>query len=344
MASATNRTCVECGARLDAATPQCGLCGWPVGKNVDLSDVVDSASESSPRAQAASVFCNGCGWKNPPQSHFCSQCGSRLQVIEGVRRIPTTRLAALDSPVKKAQREVNRQISLIVGAGLVLVVALFLVTAVSRKVSGGDAVTTASSEAVDVPAEPISSDLASIVAALDSEIALLTGPDLVAKRQEKIAILYREGRIDLAAGEQRRVADVTQSTEDWKRAGDLYYDWMTGLEEQQLKIQAAVQAVECYEQVLAADPDNLDVRTDMATALLNTGNPMMGVSEVKRVLETDPNHLNANFNYGLMLTWINRHDQAIEQFERVMELTDESSDHYRRAGEAIAAIRAGGGS
>ena len=344
MASAANRTCVECGARLDAAAPQCGLCGWPVGEDVDLPRVVDHPSEPSSRPKVEPIFCNGCGWQNPPRSRFCSRCGSRVQVVEGVRSAPAKHREARSAPEKKAQRGVNRQVSLIVGAGLVLVVALFLVTTVSKMVSGGDAVTTPPPEAVDVPTAPVSSDLAAMMSVLDAEIALLEGPSLAAKRQEKIALLYREGRIDLAAAEQRKVADVTQSAEDWKRAGDLYYDWMTGLEEQQLKIQAAQMAVESYEQVLEADPDNLDVRTDMATAYLNTGNPMMGVSEVKRVLEVDPDHLNANFNYGLMLTWINRHDKAIEQFERVMALTDESSDYYGRAGEAIAAIRAGGGS
>ena len=78
----------------------------------------------------------------------------------------------------------------------------------------------------------------------------------------------------------------------------------------------------------------------MATAYLNTGNPMLGVTAIKRVLEAAPDHLNANFNYGLMLARINRTDQALEQLARVLELSpDTASTHNRRARALMASIR-----
>ena len=90
-----------------------------------------------------------------------------------------------------------------------------------------------------------------------------------------------------------------------------------------------------YEQVVALEPDNLGVRTDLATAYLNTGSPMKGVTEIKQVLEADSTHLDANFNYGLMLWRIGRNDQAATQFEKVMDLAGDPSEHYSRASEAL---------
>ena len=240
---------------------------------------------------------------------------------------------------------ISRQVGIIVGAGLLLVVALFLVTAVS-KTWQADAPAQPARQALPpaaVPDEaPLPAQLAEQVATLEADIAQLDGEARIAKQRDLLVLFVSAGRLDRAALEQQKIAEATGVIEDWKRTGDLFYDWMNTIQEQQRKAQVAAQAVAAYQSVLAQTPDNHDVRTDMATAYLNTGNPMQGVTEVKRVLEADPTHLNARFNYGLMLTWINRPEQAIEQFEQVKALVDETSDYYQRANEAIRAIRQGG--
>lgn len=243
-----------------------------------------------------------------------------------------------------SQEALKRQVGMIIAAGLILVVALFMITAVSKKVEERRPAVEEMTQGGSLPEEALPQDLAELVAALDAEIALLDGEERVAKQREKLFLFVREERMDLAAGEQQAIARAVGTAAEWKRAGDLYYDWMTDIPEPVRKAEVASQAVTAYEQALALDMDNLDVRTDMATAYLHTGNPMKGVSEIKRVLEVDPTHLNANFNYGLMLTMINRPDKAIEQFEMVMALSDTASAHYQRASSAIHTIRQGGGS
>ena len=79
----------------------------------------------------------------------------------------------------------------------------------------------------------------------------------------------------------------------------------------------------------------------MATAYLNTNNPMQGVQEVRRVLDTDSTHLHARFNYGIMLALIGRTEKAIEQFEFVKRQVDESSPYYQQAVNAIRSVQAG---
>jgi cytochrome c-type biogenesis protein CcmH/NrfG len=103
----------------------------------------------------------------------------------------------------------------------------------------------------------------------------------------------------------------------------------------------AQRAAENYERSLELDPDDLDVKTDLATAYLNDAtNPMLAVETVKAVLEEDPDHVRANFNYGLMLAQINRVDQARVQFEKVVGLTDPSDPVHVRAEQELARVRA----
>ena len=181
--------------------------------------------------------------------------------------------------------------------------------------------------------------LASEIAEMDDRIAQAEGAEKLLRQREKLLRLLEAERTDLAAIEQQRVAEDTGQVQDWKLAGDLYYEAMRLSEQDPARLQQmAGLAVSAYERTLELDPDNLDVRTDMATAYLNTGNPMKGVDAIKRVLELDPNHLNANLNYGLMLYHINRVDQAAEQLEKVLELAGEDSEHYRRASAVLADI------
>jgi len=98
-------------------------------------------------------------------------------------------------------------------------------------------------------------------------------------------------------------------------------------------------AIAAYEEVLEQNPGNHDVRTDMATVLLRSNNPMRGVEELNRVLGEDSTFVPARFNKGLALLWIGRYEQAIEQFEAVQDLAGETSPQYQQAEQAIELVR-----
>ncbi|PSQ79757.1 MAG: zinc ribbon domain-containing protein, partial [Bacteroidetes bacterium QS_8_68_15] len=89
-------TCPECGAVVPAGAEQCVLCGTEVpaeeaaaGGEADgavapasASSGTDAAAPSAEEGDGASdegVFCNQCGWQNPPGAYFCSRCGHELQ-------------------------------------------------------------------------------------------------------------------------------------------------------------------------------------------------------------------------------------------------------------------------
>ncbi len=335
----------------------------------------EEAAESTDRsALPEGIYCNQCGWQNPVDARFCSMCGARLQAIDPSLApvAPSPADAPADAPAKASARvssgsveraeeataaadravqaqadhqAVSRQVGIIVGAGVLLVVVLFLVTAVSKTrpvASPDESIPPATSEAVEPGTlPPLAPQIVAQVEALEAEIASLSGQAWIAKQRELVTLFLDAGRLDRAAFEQQKIAQATETTDDWKYAGDRFYDWMDPLQGAE-KAQVAGQVIDAYQRVLAVDPDNIDVRTDLATAYLSSNNPMQGVAEIKRVLAIDPNHLHARFNYGIMLAMIGRSELAIEQFERVKGLVDETSSYSQQADDAIRAIQAGG--
>lgn len=321
-------------------------------------------------ATPSGVYCNECGWRNPMGARFCSMCGTRIQDVTAAPEMPVhpsprhkpsaaQRAAPFDPPettvvtgladteaADTERKAVTRQVGIIVGAGVLLVVVLFLITAISKNQpapeSAAAVITPPPIPPIDTgTATPLPPQLAEQTAALETEIEQLEGVAKLAKQRELANLFIGGGRLDRAALVQQQIAEVQNTPEEWKRAGDLFYDWMSTLQDQ-AKPPVAQQAIAAYQRVLDAEPDNHDVRTDMATAYLSSNNPMQGVQEIKRVLEADPDHLHARFNYGIMLALIGRRDQAAEQFETVKTLVGPESSYYQQAEEAIRSLQQGG--
>ncbi|HEX7069675.1 MAG TPA: tetratricopeptide repeat protein [Rhodothermales bacterium] len=230
-------------------------------------------------------------------------------------------------------------------AAVLLVIVLYAITAFSKRnfVASAEPTPapqeTASGGAVAgnelVPPE-IESEAASIRASADS----LTGAARAARLAEAVNLYVGRGLYQHAAEAQADVAEAIGTSQAWADAGNLSYRAMQEAEGQ-AKITYAAAAIEAYTRSLEIDPDNLDVRTDMATAYLATNNPMEGVRQIRQVLDANPDHVQANFNYGVMLSMIGRTDQSIAQFERVRELVDPGSDTYRQAELALQELRGG---
>ncbi len=94
------------------------------------------------------------------------------------------------------------------------------------------------------------------------------------------------------------------------QAGNVYYD------AQQFK-----NAIDYYARALAGDPNNTDVRTDMATAFWYAGDADRALAEFDRVLRQDPTKGNALFNRG-MVRWQGKMDVkgAVSDWETLLKV------------------------
>jgi tetratricopeptide (TPR) repeat protein len=85
--------------------------------------------------------------------------------------------------------------------------------------------------------------------------------------------------------------------------------------------QYATYAVQHYQHVLQAQPEDLDVRTDMSIMEFTLGQTDQAIQDTVRVLQKKPDHLQANYNLGIFY-WQGRHDlrSATAQFSKVIDL------------------------
>lgn len=335
----TSTACPSCGAARSPGAERCDLCGTPFNEGVgsDGSEM-DSSPPASPVPLAATrpapavgpVDCGVCGHLNPAGSRFCNRCGATLgaaQAAAELRRreegapvgaeppapheapggpaavpvevVPVGGDPAAAVTVERPPSDPGRRALLYVGLALAVVLGLYLLTQASRR-SEPEA-TAASAEQPRLTAAP---------AALPDSLS------------EQVARLEDEGTatsLDQAGGLLYRAAAVLPP-EDPQRAA------------------LAQQAVDLYDRSLALEED-ADVRVNLAVAaLLDPRNPMRAVEELQAVLNTSPDHVEANFNMGLMRMQIGRLDAAAASFERVIALTPPDDPVHRRATEALAAV------
>lgn len=371
-------TCRSCGARLTPDAALCDLCGWPVGvDDHDVRDNApeegiasgtgahDELAADDMPAIEAKPFCHMCGSKNPPGSRFCSSCGTKLQQSEKapaksisppksasksakrVEKIPdVTRLEA-EQPAQSVQ---GWQIGVLIAAGVLIVSALYLITGFSKRAfptiqeTPQQAQAETRGQAATQPGESqaatqrtLPADVASKLEALESEAESLSGEALIGKQREIVALLSDASRPDRAAPFQEKIAATVNTAEDWFQAGHFLYDWMDTLQGEQRFI-IAERAALAYENGLETTND-LNVRTALAMAYLNTRAPMQGVQQIRQVLSEEPDHLQGNFYYGVMLMQINRLDQAKTQFERVKQLVPEGTNLYEQADMMLENLR-----
>ncbi len=99
----------------------------------------------------------------------------------------------------------------------------------------------------------------------------------------------------------------------------------------------AQRAITYYERYLAERPDDIGTRTDMAAMYFYAGGTDRAIQETTKVLESEPDHIQANFNLGIFY-WRGRQDYeaAALQFSKVESLTREGDAHTQLINEEAA--------
>jgi len=420
-----SRTCPSCGARVSADADRCDLCGTPVEGSAEPpgepddepvgADVPPAEDEESTETEVPSgaesagpesddepsVFCNQCGWENPPGARYCSRCGEKLQDLsdatpDGTRRVsadlPTGSTSAesadegendglseqeADDPETDEQAAMGRQIALVVGGALLVVIGLFFATQWSSQYewdSGSSSPPSTaqagtggggpSSEAerpmsrsgrqgqrpaptdlqtlLDQTADSLTGPVAGRIDSLRTRIDQASGAEKRQLQTELVNLFIGAGHPGRAAVVQQDLAEATGSVDAQRRAADLLYRWMQKLQGQGQRDQVfrvARHAARAYETVADQRPDDLDARTRMGEAYLLTNEPMQGIKAINAVLDEDSTFVPARFQKGLALLQINRLDQATKQFEMVRQYAEDGSPFSQQAGRAIKVIK-----
>jgi tetratricopeptide (TPR) repeat protein len=103
------------------------------------------------------------------------------------------------------------------------------------------------------------------------------------------------------------------------RLGNFYYD-----------AQQYPKAIEYYGQALKIRPQNVDVRTDMATAMWYAGNADAALAQFEKSLSYNPEHAATLFNMGIV-RWQGKADAkgAIQLWEKLLKTNPEYAESQR---------------
>jgi tetratricopeptide (TPR) repeat protein len=134
------------------------------------------------------------------------------------------------------------------------------------------------------------------------------------------------------------VLEDTDTAQSWAEGGRLLFEAALLASDEGTRAAFAEQAVDAFDRSLALT-DDPDVRTNLAAAALyDPRNPMRAVEELQSVLGADPDHVEANFNMGLMRMRIGRMEQAAESFRRVIAMTTPEEPVHQEAQRALASV------
>lgn len=260
-----------------------------------------------------------------------------MRTTAGVKVAPAPPRIPIEPPSAADGQGIGKRVGIIVGSGVLVVVVLYLMGALSSS-SGPQEAIPLSQQTGPAGSAPLAAGISQQIAALDDSVAATSGVRRIGFMRRRVDLLLGATRFDLAAVAQEELARETRSEPDWALAGNLYYDSMElaplGSAE---RIAFAKKAIASYQETLAINPENLDVRTDMAIAYLSDpDNPMAAIQETQAVLERDSLHVQANFNRGVMLLQINRRGEAVAQFRKVQRIVGNPDDPvYQRAQQVL---------
>ncbi len=170
--------------------------------------------------------------------------------------------------------------------------------------------------------EPDSADLARILE-IEEAIEETDNTSLKIAYFGEIIQRYMEyDRLDGAGDAGIRLAELSEEPDDWINAGDWFFAWLDKEPNRTRAFYFASRAAQAYGRALEDRPDDYELRTDKAAALLESGNPERAEEELKAALEVNPEYLDANYNLGVILHQTGSKDESISYLRRSIELAE----------------------
>ncbi|HTF17221.1 MAG TPA: tetratricopeptide repeat protein [Chryseolinea sp.] len=153
---------------------------------------------------------------------------------------------------------------------------------------------------------------------------------------DSLAKLYvTAGKYDSSAWFAEVAAKFFNTTESWTKAGDQYYQAYSFAVDQARQQSFAEKARESYDKVLAANPHDLDVKTNKAMTYLGSGSPMQGIAMLREVIAENPRHEPALFNMGMLSIQSGQYDRAVERLNELLKVNPNHTQGHLLLGIAL---------
>ncbi len=161
---------------------------------------------------------------------------------------------------------------------------------------------------------------------LQKDITDLEASIKVAPEEEKLSLLKQLAEkwhdVNKPAPQAfalEEIAAKEPTFENWLKAGDVFSEAYTNLQDTVMVPALTQRAIHAYEAALDFDKENLDAKTGLGSAYVNGPNPMQGITMLLEVIKEDPKNSKANFNLGLFSMQSRQFDKAVDRFKTVVE-------------------------
>jgi tetratricopeptide (TPR) repeat protein len=144
---------------------------------------------------------------------------------------------------------------------------------------------------------------------------------------------HRQPEVAAHYAEQKAMKEETEK--NWNQAAYRYFDAFQAAPDSGLRAHMVSLAIASYQKVLDLNPDNLDAKTDLGLCYAEgTGNPMQGIQLLLGVVEKNPNHVNAQFNLGILSVRSGQYEKAVDRFNKVLAIDPTRKEMYFMIGKA----------
>lgn len=138
---------------------------------------------------------------------------------------------------------------------------------------------------------------------------------------KKLGLIYQNGGMfDSAAFFYEEALALNPSDLNLiEEAGKAYYEAFSFALDK-TKVENLAEKTRAYlNQVLAKDPNRLDLKTKVAMTYVSSANPMQGITMMREILETDPKNEDGLFNMGVLSMQSGQYKRAAERFEELVK-------------------------
>lgn len=145
-------------------------------------------------------------------------------------------------------------------------------------------------------------------------------------------------RFDSAGYYLAGLAAAQPSEKAWQQAADAYFQAYSFAASAERKKMLGDRARELYDNVLQANPNNLDAKTNLGMAYMSSDNPVKGIGLLREVLEQDPKNEKVLYNLGILAIQSNQYDKAVERFAQLVQVNPKNVEGQFYLGVSLARI------
>jgi|GEM_PF-2420784 len=136
----------------------------------------------------------------------------------------------------------------------------------------------------------------------------------------------------LAAYFQLQIAEKTESSSDWGKAGQSIYTYAVQMQDSLRRDFLMAEAIRCFDQVLEKSPSNRSATLYKGLALADNRETMMlAVPLLLQVVREDTANDLANYTLGLLAIESGQLDKALNRFEKLISLQPSNAEYHFQA-------------